>query len=334
MTLNYARELQSGIGAVRAAAQICQRLQQKLTATDTLHKKDQSPVTVADFASQAVICAHLQQALPGDAVVGEENAAPLRSVKQRALRASVFQQVRSVMADASDEDTVLQWIDRGSADASTARYWTLDPIDGTKGFLRGGQYAIALALIENGEVVLGILGCPNLSVGAQQGALFTAVKGDTATVASLFEAHSPATPIQVSQAKSARDALLCESVEPEHSNLEESARVAELLGIVKAPYRIDSQCKYAAVARNDASIYLRLPARESYRENIWDHAAGKIIVEAAGGIVTDIHGKTLDFSCGRHLDNNKGVLATAAAIHGQVIEAIRQARTQTSTYGV
>lgn len=305
-----------------------------MAAADTLHKKDQSPVTVADFASQAVICAHLQQAFPGDAVVGEENAAPLRSVKQQALRASVCRQVGSVMANSPDEDAVMHWIDRGGADASTARYWTLDPIDGTRGFLRGGQYAIALALIENGEVVLGILGCPNLRAGAQQGALFTAVKGDTATVSGLFDAHGPTTPIQVSQVKSARDALLCESVEPGHSNLNESARVADLLGIVKAPYRIDSQCKYAAVARNDASIYLRLPARESYRENIWDHAAGKIIVEAAGGIVTDIHGKALDFSCGRHLDNNKGVVAAAAAIHGQVIEAIRQARTQTSTYGV
>ena len=65
---------------------------------------------------------------------------------------------------------------------------------------------------------------------------------------------------------------------------------------------------------------------ETYREKIWDHAAGKLIVEAAGGTVTDMHGKPLDFSLGRHLDNNKGVVATGGAIHDEVIEAIRQVR--------
>jgi 3'(2'), 5'-bisphosphate nucleotidase len=58
------------------------------------------------------------------------------------------------------------------------RYWTLDPIDGTKGFLRGDQYAIALALVEHGEVVLGVLGCPNLpNPDGSRGAIFAAGDG-------------------------------------------------------------------------------------------------------------------------------------------------------------
>ena len=56
-------------------------------------------------------------------------------------------------------------IDRGNyKGAAHGRHWTLDPIDGTKGFLRGEQYAVCLALIEDGEVVLGVLGCPHLPV--------------------------------------------------------------------------------------------------------------------------------------------------------------------------
>jgi 3'(2'), 5'-bisphosphate nucleotidase len=43
----------------------------------------------------------------------------------------------------------------------------LDPIDGTLGFVRGDQYAIALAMVENGEVVLGVLGCPNLPLRSE-----------------------------------------------------------------------------------------------------------------------------------------------------------------------
>ena len=57
---------------------------------------------------------------------------------------------------------VLRAIQRGSSNGgSSGRHWVLDPVDGTLGFMRGDQYAIALALIEEGKVVLGVLGCPN-----------------------------------------------------------------------------------------------------------------------------------------------------------------------------
>ena len=60
---------------------------------------------------------------------------------------------------------MLQVIDEGnSAGGATGRIWALDPIDGTKGFLRGGQYAVCLALIEDGDVKVGVLGCPNLPI--------------------------------------------------------------------------------------------------------------------------------------------------------------------------
>ena len=52
-------------------------------------------------------------------------------------------------------------IDRGGRE-SGHRFWTLDPIDGTKGFLRGDQYVVALALVVKGEVQIGALACPNL----------------------------------------------------------------------------------------------------------------------------------------------------------------------------
>jgi 3'(2'), 5'-bisphosphate nucleotidase len=126
----------------------------------------------------------------------------------------------------------------------------------------------------------------------------------------------------------AAEARFCESVESEHSDQGESARVAELLGIRREPYRIDSQCKYAAVARDDASIYLRLPTRADYREKIWDHAAGSLLVEAAGGVVTDVEGRPLDFTRGRTLEGNRGVVATGGSIHDEVLDAVRRARAE------
>ncbi|MEM7412992.1 MAG: 3'(2'),5'-bisphosphate nucleotidase [Myxococcota bacterium] len=324
--MSRAHELEIAVSAVRAAARVCQAVQKRMVAPETLEKKDKSPVTVADFASQAIVCAALEESLPDDPVVGEEDSASLREDSQAELRAGVVSHVASEQGDSLSEDTVLGWIDRGNADARSARYWTLDPIDGTKGFLRGEQYAIALGLLEEGEVVMGLLGCPNLPLGDGVGALFTAVRGETTQVTSLWDASAPVTPVSVAAIASPAEARFCESVESAHSNQSESARIAETLGIQQEPFRIDSQCKYAAVARNDASIYLRLPTRADYQEKIWDHAAGSLVVECAGGRVTDADGKPLDFRHGPTLAQNQGVVATCGPIHDAVIDAVRSVR--------
>jgi 3'(2'), 5'-bisphosphate nucleotidase len=86
--------------------------------------------------------------------------------------------------------------------------------------------------------------------------------------------------------------------------------------------RVDSQAKYAIVAQGEASIYLRLPTRRDYREKIWDHAAGSIMVEEAGGRVSDVTGRPLDFSRGRRLEDNRGVVATNGPIHDAVIRVV------------
>ena len=96
------------------------------------------------------------------------------------------------------------------------------------------------------------------------------------------------------------------------------------MGIIKEPVRIDSQCKYAVVARGDASIYLRLPTRPGYQEKIWDHGAGVMVIEEAGGRVSDIFGEKLDFSIGRTLANNKGVVVTSGKLHNDVVSAIQK----------
>lgn len=65
-------------------------------------------------------------------------------------------------ARALETSEILEAISRcNSTGGPTGRHWVLDPVDGTLGFVRGDQYAVALALIENGKVVIGVLGCPN-----------------------------------------------------------------------------------------------------------------------------------------------------------------------------
>jgi 3'(2'), 5'-bisphosphate nucleotidase len=104
----------------------------------------------------------LKEALPEDPLVAEEDSHVLQKPEERERLTAVTEFVQRIFPD-EDEETVCSHIDVGRAEPSL-RYWTLDPIDGTKGYLRGGQYVVALALIENGQVKLGALGCPNLSV--------------------------------------------------------------------------------------------------------------------------------------------------------------------------
>ncbi len=314
-------ELAAALAAVRAASEVCRGAQGRLLAGHTLTKGDESPVTIADFAAQAVVCAELTESLGTIAMIGEEESDDLRAPDASELLDAVVGLVASQRGDAVSASTVLDWISVGSFAGTSDRYWTLDPIDGTKGFLRGEQYAIALALIEHGEVILGVLGCPNLpNADGSIGAIFAATAG-----ACNAWYGSAMTPQSVRVAAPARlaDARFCESVESGHSNQDHSAQIAAVLGITAEPYRIDSQCKYAAVARGDASIYLRLPTRADYVEKIWDHAAGKFIVEQAGGVVTDVHGAPLDFGHGAKLQANSGVVATDGRFHGDVIDAVR-----------
>ena len=293
----------------------------------TLSKEDRSPVTVADFGSQALISHYLRKAFPDDELVGEENSLLLRQPENIQIKEAVLDIVKRFIPDLSPT-AVLDTIERGSGEGGPKRrFWTVDPIDGTKGFIRKDQYAVALALIEKGEVVLGVLGCPNLPLHGldpegNRGSLFVAVRTEGTFIRDLEEARE--TKIAVDDVSDPAQAVFCESVESSHSSHEDSARIAANLRITKPPILMDSLCKYGIVARGDASYYIRIPGRKSYVEKIWDHAAGLIIVLEAGGIVTDIDGRPLDFSLGRTLKANRGIVASNGRIHQRIIDTVKK----------
>ena len=315
-------EKQIAISAVLRATQLCQQVQADMVkAEDAVEKADRSPVTVADFGSQALICHAIGEAFPEAAIVAEEDSQTLQENPQLMQRVTGY--LTSFAEGTASPQTVCDWIDRGGGEVGE-RFWTLDPIDGTKGFLRGDQYAIALALILHGEVKLGVLSCPNLpqKLGdprAQRGCLFVAEREKGTRMLSLDGNFSEQ--IRISRTTH----RFAESVESTHSDLEAHAQIAQQVGIIEPPIRMDGQGKYGVLARGEASVYIRLPnpATPDYRECIWDHAAGLIVVEEAGGVVTDIDGRSLDFSQGTRMTTNRGILATNGDLHPQLLECIR-----------
>jgi 3'(2'), 5'-bisphosphate nucleotidase len=318
----YEKEFDIALAAVQKAISLCWQVQKTLVTSETITKKDNSPVTVADLGSQAVICLELLQHFGSDPIVAEEDADTLRDNPDITER--VHKLVTAQISDVSNA-LLLESIASGKKDPGNAkRFWTIDPIDGTKGFLRGEHYAIALALIENGQPVLGMLGCPKYCFDPGQdktGSLFYALKDQGAFAIAIDQSNRKRS-IYTDGISSGSDAKFCESVESAHASHEEHAAISGKLGITSPPFRIDSQAKYAAVAQGDASIYLRLPRSSSYREKIWDHAAGVCITEQAGGQVSDFSGNPLDFTCGEKLEKNIGVLATNGTIHKQALDAI------------
>lgn len=330
---DFATELAVGLTAVRQACILCQSVQTAISS-DVLDKRDQSPVTIADFGSQAVICRSLREAFALDPIIAEEDSQALRAPENAVFLDAVTAEIQRLEIPAPPED-VCRWIDFGSASEAGARFWTLDPIDGTKGFLRKEQYAVSLALICDGVIEVGILGCPNLPVpgsGNDVGSLFYAIRGQGAFAMPLSGSGSPQA-IRVTPTSQSDQARFCESVESGHSAHQESATVARRLGISTAPVRMDSQAKYATVAHGGADAYLRLPTKTGYFEKIWDHAGGVRVIEEAGGRVTDIQGKPLDFTRGRELNLNRGVIATNGHLHDAILACVQAVLAESAAAG-
>lgn len=312
--------------AIAAASDVVASLVEELDRIRTITKDDRSPVTVADFAAQAVVGLTLRGCGVED-MVGEEDAARLR--EDAAVRGEVVAAVQRSLPGVSEDD-VLEAIDAGDHEGGpTGSFWTLDPIDGTKGFLRGGQFALALALIEDGEVSLGVMGCPHWGVetdpsgGTVQppGSICAAVRGEGASAWATGGDRVNARELHVAEWTEADPVRTCESVESAHTSHDASARILENFDAHEA-VRLDSQTKYAVVASGAADAYLRLPTRPGYVERIWDHAAGSLVATEAGAVVSDIEGSRLDFSMGRGLEKNRGVICASPVVHARLLERI------------
>ena len=306
------------LAAARAAAELCRLVQAQALSANTKADGDHSePVTIADYGSQAIICRALQQRYPGDAVVAEESGEQFRQLVSAEQRAQILQLLAQVLRQSVTEAELVAWLDFG-AGRSAARTWVIDPIDGTKGFLAERHYAIACGLLLEGRVAGGIVAAPGYNDG--EGALFYTDDGAT------FQAPLAAgegLPVAVSKRVRPADIIAAQSYERAHASKSRMSRARELAGLGGARVlELDSMEKYALVACGDADLYMRLPrAGSRYAHKIWDHAAGVALVQAAGGMATDLDGSPLDFSQGETLPN-PGMIISNGAHHGRVVEAV------------
>jgi len=314
--------------AIRAVSQsaILAKAVQSEMIVPALTKQDRSPVTVADFVVQAAIGGLLEAHLPQDTLVAEEDVDALQEKDGRAVLDAVVKFVAKVHAQAQPA-SVCAWIQRGAGQPG-GRFWVLDPVDGTKGFLRGGQYAVALALVVDGQVQIGVLGCPNLSSTHtnEGGSLIVAVHGCGTWRRPLEDDTGEFQRLRVSDCQNTREIRLLRSFESGHTDVSQIDQFSKMLKIKADPVRMDSQAKYGLLAAGEGDLLLRLlsPGMLDYKEKIWDQAAGAIVVEEAGGYISDLDGRPLDFSQGRTLKENRGVVASNGHLHKAALEALER----------
>ena len=315
--------------------------------------------------SQALVTWSLRRAFPGTyfSMVAEEDAADLKAPGGEKMAARITALVNEVLAEQAPGEgppaasgsppapapllsvtAVLALLDAGGAvGGASGRHWVLDPIDGTKGFVGGRQYAVCLGLLDGGAAVLGVLGCPNLPASTRLaavdgeagpagkergdvGVLFWAAAGAGSFAEPLHndQAASPAARLGVGDPPPGTPGVrFMESYEARHSDFELAAGLARALGVASPALRLDSQAKYGALARGDAAINLRFPP-SAYREKIWDHVAGAVVAAEAGAVVSDAGGAPLDFSRGRWLDLDRGIVTAPPALHAALLAALKE----------
>ena len=234
------------IDTARAAAAEILRVYD--TCFDVEHKADDSPLTAADLAAHRCILARLQALTPDIPVLSEESADTISTSERR----------------------------------SWNRLWVVDPLDGTREFVkRNGEFTVNIALVEDGEVVFGVIQAP------VTGALWHGARGrgafrrDGDTDVALRTRAPAGAPLRVAASRSHRNARTEALLE----------RIAEATGALGEPVALGSSLKFCRLAEGGMDVYPRFgPTSE------WDTAAGQAIVEAAGGVVLDPRGRPLRYN--------------------------------------
>jgi len=343
MSDHYVEELEIALRATHLASYATKSL---LHSQDkgSRWKLDHSPVTVADYASQALLIATVYHSFPDDHFLGEESAAELR--QNPALCEQIWNLISETLQqnpeaagflrhELKSTDDMLGYIDlggEGMGGPDSGRLWVLDPLDGTAAFMKGGQYAVCLALLQDGEQKVGVIGCPNLPFEASQvsesvvdadghGCLLSAVRNHGAFVRKM-EANKLGPPRRISPGVPEVIRL----VQPSNKSYaaEKQQEVAQELGAAWPGTQLwSSQMRFVALTLGEGNSQVAFRIPRDYHSCVWDVAGGALIFEEAGGRVTDAEGKELDFTQGRRLQKNWGIVAALDSIHSRVLKVAR-----------
>lgn len=280
----------------------------------TIIKADSSPVTLADLLHQSQLQRLLAESFPDDGLICEEPRSLQEQVVAEAARVS-----REVYGEPMPE-RLFDVPERGEIT------WILDPIDGTKGYIAGRYYAIAVGFFMGDEPLFGAMAvpsAPNAEPTAIEGKLAFAIKGKGAWIADIVEEGEPVFSALRSGAGAAESAAQDASGESRALrvavSLEHGGAIVERLrelGEVEI-VKLDSQAKYLAVAAGVIDVYMRARRNDGHPDVVWDHMPGALIALEAGCRVTHFTGEPIEFEPKSVIEFRRGFVCARADDAGE-----------------
>ena len=344
------RVVRTVVAAVRLASRVALSAQRELARVARAVKPDASPVTSADLAAQAVVVRAIEREFPDALVCAEEDGDGFAGLTAE-QRADAAARAGAAYPELADQAELARALNRGRHAGWTCPvnggkpFFVVDPIDGTKGFLRGSHFAVCVGFVdERGRGALGCLGCPRLPASAalvaragtrvaddDGGSLFVAWIGRGALEMLLFPgteadarlsaalSASPPSPPPPPAAGTRGGVRSVESYESSHKApaLEDVKRAC---GVTES-VMLDSQTKFGMLARGDADVFPRITRHDQF---IWDVLPGAVVATEAGCAVTDAAGAPLSYVRGRTLRTNTVLSARTAALNERMVRAAAQ----------
>lgn len=298
----YNKESELAIDLVKKACKIPEWFKKK--GFDYFEKQDETPVTLADLATQIYIISKIKEFFPEDKIIAEEEGSFINS-KTESIITKCFSDLEI------DINNLHDMVNYSGPESNSE--WCIDPIDGTQGYIEGLSYAIGIGFMVESEPKTCAISVPNYN---DEGlAIFSAVKGKGA-YASYGEKDFKK--ITVSNQDSLKDAVLCLSL---HYNKPWVLEFAKKVGINKL-IRIDSMLKFCKIADASADLYIKpIDLEHSYT---WDFLPGYLIVREAGGKVTDSSNRPIWFEGDALRWSEPAVIASNNIIHDKVVNHLKK----------
>ncbi len=273
--VDLSHELDVARELAREAAALVRRFSQQPVAVK--YKAGGEPVTEADLAANTLIVGRLAQEFPDDAILSEELP------------------------------------DNGSR-LGRPRVWMVDPIDGTRDFIRGQTgYVVMIGLCLDGRPALGAVAQPST------GTMWSGVVGQAA-----WRDHADGTraPMRTSALARPPGVRIVVSQSRRSPKIDAFRRA---LGVTDEMTVGSVGLKVALVSQGERDLYL-YPGEQT---KLWDTCGPEALLIAAGGRMSDMDGRPLDYSKA-DLNNRSGVVASNGPLHDHVIRALAAARGKTA----
>jgi 3'-phosphoadenosine 5'-phosphosulfate (PAPS) 3'-phosphatase len=300
----YNKELRLAISLVKKATEVTEWFRRK--GFNSYLKGDQSPVTLADFASQIYIISKLKSHYSDDKIIAEEENVSFIDNNAENLIKQCFKEINFSNLNNLKENI-------GYRGKSSKRQWTVDPIDGTIGFQKGLSYAIGIGFMVKSIPKVCAIAVPNYK--GKDLAIFFAEQGQGAQFSyNNFGIKS----IKVSQTEDLKDVRLCHSL---HYDQPWVLKFARNIGISNF-IQIDSMAKLCMVADGSADLYIK--PLELQLSKSWDFLPGDLLVREAGGNVTDLNGVRLRFKEHKCLWTGPGIIASNGVLQSKILELFKR----------